>query len=88
MGVNCGVFSGEGKGMEMFNVGSLDRMVRLIIGLALIVIPFVPAFAARFVGIGPWVWVMPVAGAILVLTAVSRFCPAYYLFGVRTCATR
>lgn len=56
------------------NVGTIDRILRAVIGLALISLVF----------IGPqttWGWL----GLILVATAAFRFCPAYALFGVRTC---
>jgi hypothetical protein len=59
----------------MKNVGSLDRLLRLVIGLGLVSIVFV----------GPqtqWGWI----GVVPVLTAVFQFCPAYTLLGIRTCS--
>ncbi len=59
------------------NVGSVDRIIRIVAGLALI--------AATLSGlIGVWGWL----GLILVGTGVFRFCPAYLPFGFRTCKTR
>jgi hypothetical protein len=56
------------------NEGALDRVVRVIVGLGLISLVFVgPAT--------PWGWV----GLIPLLTGLVGFCPAYALFGVRTC---
>lgn len=58
----------------MTNVGMVDRAIRVVIGLALISLVFV----------GPqtqWGWI----GVILLVTAVAGFCPAYRLFGMRTC---
>jgi hypothetical protein len=56
------------------NVGSVDRIIRIVAGLALI--------AATLLGwIGVWGWL----GLILVGTGVFRFCPAYLPFGLRTC---
>ncbi len=56
------------------NVGSVDRIIRIVVGLALI--------AATLSGvIGIWGWL----GVVLVATGVLRFCPAYLPFGVRTC---
>ncbi len=58
----------------MKNVGSLDRLLRLVIGLGLVSIVFVGPQT-------PWGWI----GVVPVLTAVFRFCPAYTLLGIRTC---
>ncbi|WP_029004855.1 YgaP family membrane protein [Azorhizobium doebereinerae] len=69
----------------MVNVGSFDRAARLIAGLVLIALPFVPAAAAALAGLGGWIWVLPAVGAVLVLTGLFRFCPAYVLLGIRTC---
>ncbi|HEY9057552.1 MAG TPA: DUF2892 domain-containing protein, partial [Aurantimonas sp.] len=33
----------------------------------------------------PWSWAAYAVAAILVLTALVRFCPAYALFGASTC---
>ncbi len=56
------------------NIGSTDRAIRVIAGLALILL------AATGV-IGPWGWL----GLIAIATGVIRFCPAYTLLGIRTC---
>lgn len=66
----------------MTNVGSIDRIIRLILGALLIVLPFATTL---FAGWGSWQYAVSVIGAVLVLTAVIRFCPAYALFGIRTC---
>ena len=58
----------------MTNVGTIDRILRIVVGLALIGLVFVGPQA-------PWGWI----GAIPLLTAVVGFCPAYRLFGIRTC---
>jgi hypothetical protein len=59
------------------NVGGLDRAARAIIGLVLV------GFAV-YDGGGVTRW-LALPGAILVATAIFRFCPAYWLFGVKTC---
>ena len=59
------------------NVGSVDRGIRVVAGVALI--------AARLFGaIGPWgsIGVVPLA------TGLFRFCPAYLPFGLNTCAAK
>lgn len=69
----------------MVNVGTADRVVRALVGLVLFTVAFVPAAAA---GLGAWIWVFPAVGAVLLLTALFRFCPAYTLLGIRTCAVK
>ena len=56
------------------NVGSIDRVLRIIVGLALISMVFVGPQT-------PWGWV----GVVPLLTAFISFCPLYTLIGVRTC---
>ncbi|MGZ5818390.1 MAG: YgaP family membrane protein [Burkholderiaceae bacterium] len=56
------------------NVGSIDRVIRILVGLGLI--------AATLLGlIGVWGWL----GIIPLATGVFRFCPAYLPFGMNTC---
>ena len=57
------------------NVGSFDRLARLILGAVLI------AFALGYVAPGTgWNWVGWI-GVIPMLTALFGTCPAYSLFG-------
>ncbi len=72
----------------MVNVGTADRAVRAVVGLILLAVPFVPAAAAALAGMGAWIWLLPAVGAVLLLTALFRFCPAYTLLGIRTCALK
>jgi hypothetical protein len=56
------------------NEGTIDRAVRIAVGLALISLVFV----------GPqtsWGWL----GVVPLLTGVIGWCPAYTLLGVNTC---
>ncbi len=69
----------------MSNVGSVDRAVRALAGILLLAVPFVPPLAAALAALGAGIWVLPVVGAVLLLTALFRFCPAYVLLGIRTC---
>jgi len=61
------------------NVGTVDRIVRLVVGILLI------TFA---LGIGfpktSWSWVGWI-GVIPLLTALFGYCPGYKLFGLSTC---
>lgn len=61
------------------NVGTIDRALRIIAGLALI------AFALGYIMPGTgynWLgWI----GVVPILTALAGFCPAYTILGVSTC---
>lgn len=64
------------------NVGSMDRVIRIVVGAALIALPYVTAME---------IWANPLVkyganavGAILILTALVRFCPLLKLFGIST----
>lgn len=59
------------------NVGVTDRTARLTLGIGLAV----GAFFAH----GDWRWIAA-PGVVLIATAVTRFCPAYWVTGVGTCA--
>jgi sulfite exporter TauE/SafE len=60
------------------NVGMLDRIVRVIVGIALI------AFALDYIAPGTgWNWAGWI-GIVPIATALFGNCPAYSLFGVST----
>lgn len=70
----------------MANVGSIDRIVRAVVGLVLIALPFTTKFE---IWANPvFGWGVPAVGLVLALTAVFRFCPAYRLLGLNTCPLR
>ena len=56
------------------NVGSIDRAVRIVAGLALVALA-----ATGTVGVWGYIGVVPLA------TALIGWCPAYTLFGIKTC---
>jgi len=58
------------------NVGTTDRVIRIVAGLALIALTLMGQ-----IGIWGWLGLVPIA------TAFLKFCPAYTLFGIRTCKT-
>lgn len=58
------------------NVGTVDRVLRAVVGLALISLVFVGPQAA-------WGWI----GIVPLLTAVFGYCPAYGPLGLSTCKT-
>ncbi|MEO1029295.1 MAG: DUF2892 domain-containing protein [Pseudomonadota bacterium] len=67
--------------MRFANVGTADRIARLLIGLGLIALPFIVASMAlpAITGIASLA-----VGAILTITAVVKFCPIYGVLGLRT----
>lgn len=56
------------------NVGTLDRVLRIIAGLGLISLVFVGPQT-------PWGWI----GLVPLITALVGYCPAYAIFGLSTC---
>jgi sulfite exporter TauE/SafE len=60
------------------NVGMIDRLARIIVGIALI------AFALGYIAPGTnWAWVGWI-GVVPILTAIFGTCPAYSLLGMST----
>lgn len=57
-----------------FNVGGLDRMLRIALGLVLIVLA-----AMGIIGWWGWLGVIPLA------TGLLRFCPLYLPLSMNTC---
>jgi hypothetical protein len=64
------------------NVGSADRALRALLGIVLILAPFVSG-AAIFQG--ALMWVSVIVGAVMLFTAVTRFCLLYRVLGISTC---
>jgi len=58
------------------NVGTVDRVVRIVAGLALIGLAVMGT-------IGAWGFI----GIVPLATGLFRVCPAYSLIGVNTCGT-
>jgi hypothetical protein len=58
------------------NVGAADRIVRVVIGLALL--------SMLWLVEGPWKWA-GLIGFVALFTAAARFCPLYSLLGMSTC---
>ena len=56
------------------NIGSADRAARFVLGIVLVALA-----ATGTLGVWAWIGIVPLA------TAVFRICPAYWLFGIRTC---
>ena len=58
------------------NVGSIDRIIRILAGLALI--------AWALTGGPVWAWI----GVVPLSTGLLKICPAYSLLGINTCGTK
>ena len=56
------------------NVGGIDRILRIVIGLVLIALTLTGT-------IGVWGWI----GVVPLLTGAVGFCPVYPLLGLNTC---
>ncbi len=65
------------------NVGSIDRVLRIVLGLVLIALPFLSNMALFASGTATVIAV--VVGLVLIATSAMRFCPLYRIFGIRTC---
>lgn len=59
------------------NVGSVDRLLRIVVGAALIVMAWMGV-------IGAWGWI----GVVPLATGIFRVCPAYLPFGLSSCAAK
>jgi hypothetical protein len=68
------------------NVGTIDRVVRLVVGLGLVAwgLGYLPDMATP----PEWSLVAAVVGGILAMTAVIGFCPIYRILGLSSCARR
>lgn len=64
------------------NMGTIDRVIRAIVGIALI--------ASWPLGLleGTLAIVLPVVGVVLLVTAMLRWCPPYNLLGINTGAPK
>lgn len=56
------------------NVGTIDKVLRIVAGLVLIGLA-----ASGTIGWWGWIGVIPLA------TGLIGWCPAYFLFGTKTC---
>ena len=61
------------------NVGTIDRSIRIVLGIVLI------AFGLTHVVTGGVAIAAYVIGAVALVTGVFRYCPAWSVFGINTC---
>ena len=63
------------------NVGTPDRIIRLVLGAILIALPFFGIAGIT----GTWLaWAAPIVGLVLAATAFLSFCPIYRVLGLST----
>ncbi len=60
------------------NVGTTDRTIRAIVGVALLVLALTSLA-------GVWMWVAGIIGVVLLGTAALGTCPPYAMLGISTC---
>lgn len=58
------------------NVGGIDRIMRIVVGLVLMGLAYQGA-------IGAWGWI----GIVPLATGIFSFCPVYGILGIKTCKT-
>ena len=58
------------------NVGTVDKILRILVGIALLALALVPSAMQT-----PWGFI----GIVPLATALMSWCPAYTLLGIRTC---
>ncbi len=56
------------------NVGGIDKIIRIVVGALLLILAATGTF-------GAWAWI----GIIPLATGLMGWCPAYSLFGFKTC---
>ena len=61
------------------NVGGIDKIIRVVIGLALLSLLFILEGNIRWLGL---------IGIVPLLTVVTGWCPVYSLVGASTCKTK
>jgi len=59
------------------NVGGMDRIIRIVLGLALIGLTVTGA-----IGVWGWLGIVPLA------TGAIGWCPPYAILGINTCKTK
>ena len=60
------------------NVGIIDRVLRIVVGLALIGVAL-GLFGPAYQTVWGWIGLIPLA------TGLVSWCPAYTIFGIKTC---
>mgnify|MGYP001467974259 CR=1 FL=1 len=59
------------------NVGTVDRVIRIIVGLIILSLLFILDGGIKYIGL---------IGIVPILTAFIKFCPLYTIFNINTCS--
>ena len=63
----------------MKNVGSVDKIIRIVLGVVLLSLLFILNGDIKFLGL---------IGLVPLLTGVFGYCPLYSIFGIKTCKVK
>ncbi|TAM85085.1 DUF2892 domain-containing protein [bacterium] len=61
------------------NVGTLDRIIRIVVGIAVLSLPVLLQGSLRWLGL---------IGLVPLVTGLVGWCPAYSLLGISSCEVR
>ncbi|RLD83795.1 MAG: DUF2892 domain-containing protein [Bacteroidetes bacterium] len=64
------------------NVGSIDKVVRLIIAVIAVYVAYKGIVAS------PWDYVLYAVAGIMVITSLMGSCPLFSIFGINTCKVK
>ena len=65
------------------NMGTIDRIIRAVVGSALVAVFFLVPLENIYL-----YWGSLGAGIVMLATAALGFCPPYLIFGISTCGTK
>ncbi len=65
------------------NVGTIERIIRALVGVALLLTFFLAPPANIYL-----YWGCLVVGVVMLLTAALAWCPPYAIFGISTCSAK
>ncbi len=65
------------------NVGTVDRAIRLALGVALIAAALLSGWAIFDGAVVKYITI--IVGLVLAVTGLMRTCPAYAILGIRSC---
>jgi hypothetical protein len=61
------------------NVGNADKLVRILIAIAVVILYYTNIIE------GMLAIILMAVGIVLLLTVLFNFCPLYKIFGIKTC---
>ena len=64
------------------NMGSIDRIIRIVVGAGLIAAYFTHTLEGTLGLVGA------ILGGVFIVTSAAGFCPLYLPFGIKTCSTK